>query len=224
MQAIQMQGRNPLWKDAYTGLTGLYFGSNAPEVPASFQRALGSPLIQDRLGKPVDRSRQLAGDIWFYYGQRYGEYLRDLGQSQASDEYLSSEVESRPGDPEAYLKLGRYYQQARQAERALTEFRHVLEVDTKRADIHSEIALVLWDAGRQNEALTEWKTGLGKFERQPDPTTGARIIRDIRSRQQERALRAEMDTAMIEGSGDVHPGAGPTRPTLPLAGLVDSTP
>ena len=95
-----------------------------------------------------------------------------MGQSQASDEYLSSEVESRPGDPEAYLKLGRYYQQAGQAERALTELRHVLELDTKRADVHSEIALVLWDAGRQNEALTEWKTGLGTFERQLDPTTG----------------------------------------------------
>jgi len=196
MQAIQMQGRNPLWTDAYTGLTGFYFGSNAPEVPAAFQRALGSPLIQDRLGKPVDRSRQLAGDIWFYYGQRYGEYLRDVGQSQALDEYLLSEVESRPGDPEAYLKLGRYYQQAGQAERALAEFRHVLELDTKRADVHSEIALVLWDAGRQTEALTEWKTGLGKFERQPDPTAGARIVRDIRSRRQERALRAEMDSAM----------------------------
>ena len=103
MQAIERQRRSPVWTNAYVGLSGLYFGSPAPEVPAAFQKALGTPLIQERLGKPVDRNTQLAGNIWFYYGQRYGEYLRDSGQPQAADDYLWSELEGRAGDPEAYL-------------------------------------------------------------------------------------------------------------------------
>src|SRR5262249_8912001 len=70
MQSIERQKRNPVWTNAYTGLTGLYFGLNAPEVPASFQKALGPTLIQDRLGKAVDRNSQLAGHLWFSYGQR----------------------------------------------------------------------------------------------------------------------------------------------------------
>ena len=42
MQSIERQKRNPVWTNAYAGLAGLYFGSTAPEVPAAFQKALGS--------------------------------------------------------------------------------------------------------------------------------------------------------------------------------------
>ena len=196
MQSIERQGMNAVWTNGYTGLTGLYFGVNSPGVQAAFQRALGSPTIQDWLGKPVDRSSQLAGNIWFYYGQRYGEYLRAGGQSPAADDYLWSELEARPGDPEAYLQVARYYQQTADPERAITEFRHALELDAKRAAVHSEIAALLWNSGRQAEALAEWKTALDQFANKPDSTTGVRIVRDIRSRRQEGALHAETDNAL----------------------------
>ena len=195
-QAIQAQRRNPVWTDAYTSLTGDYFGLNTPAVTGAFQRILGPPVVQDRLGKPVNRTSQLAGDIWFYYGQRYGEFLRDGGQAAAAEDYLYSGVESRPGDPQAYLELARYYSQAKETQRAIAEFRHTLELDARRADVHSELALLLFDNGRQNEALAEWKAGLEKVEAQPNAATGARIIRDIRSRRQETALRSEIDRAL----------------------------
>jgi predicted Zn-dependent protease len=196
MQAIRNQGRSPVWTDAYTGLAGLYFGSSSTDVSAAFQRATGPLVIGDRLGKAVDRASQLAGNVWFYYGQRYAEYLHNVGQPQLSDDYARSEVESRPGDPGAYLELASYYKDVSQADRAITEFRRALELNSKRADLHSEIALLLWDSGRRNEAIVEWKAGLQKITAQPDPTMGARIIRDIRSRQQEGALHAEIDTAL----------------------------
>jgi tetratricopeptide (TPR) repeat protein len=169
---------------------------NTPAVTAAFQRILGPPVVQDRLAKPVNRTSQLAGDIWFYYGQRYGEFLRDDGQAAAAEDYLYSGVESRPGDPQAYLELARYYSQAKETQRAIAEFRHTLELDGRRADVYSELALLLFDNGRQNEALTEWKAGLEKVEAQPNAATGARIIRDIRSRRQETALRTEIDRAL----------------------------
>ena len=40
----------------------------------AFLSALGDNTIAERLAKPVDRTQQLAGNIWFYYGSRYGEY------------------------------------------------------------------------------------------------------------------------------------------------------
>jgi Flp pilus assembly protein TadD len=195
-QAIQAQKRNPVWVDTYTSLAGTYFGLNSPEVHSAFQRSLGSQLIQDRIGKPVDRANQLAGNIWFYYGQRYAEYLRDTGEFQGSADYLQSQVELRPGDPEAYLELARYYGEMGERERALTEYRHVLELDAKRADVHSNIAVILWDMGRRDEAVTEWKSGLGKVEKTPNATSGAQIIRDIRSRQQTDALRSEIASTL----------------------------
>ena len=41
----------------------------------AFLAALGDDTIGVRLSKPVDRDQQLAGNTWFYYGSRYGEYL-----------------------------------------------------------------------------------------------------------------------------------------------------
>ncbi len=196
LQAIRAQRRTPVWTDAYTGLVGLHFGLNTVDTRTAFQRALGPQVIEENLGKPVSRSNQLAGDIWFYYGQRYGEYLRDAGQLAESSEYLLSEVEQRPGDPQAYLQLARYYRDSSETQRAIGEFRHVLELNDNRPDVYSSIALMLWDAGRRDEALTEWKNGLTRFERTPDPATGAALIGDIRSRQQVDALHTAIDTAL----------------------------
>ena len=76
-----------------------------------------------------------------------------------------------------------------------------MELGPKRTAVHSEIALVLWDAGRRNEALAEWKTALELFSSRPDSSTGNRIISDIRSRQQESALHADIDKAMRAAAG-----------------------
>ena len=108
---------------------------------------------------------------------------------------MLSQLELRPGDPGAYIQLAHYYQEAAEPERAVAEFRHALELDAKRADVQSNMALVLWDTGKRTEALTEWRNALAKFEKTPNSPAGPLIIRDVRSRQQEEALRAEIDSA-----------------------------
>src|SRR5262249_34667048 len=83
-----------------------------------------------------------------------------------------------------------------EAQRAITEFRHALELDSKRTAVHSEIALVLWDAGQRSEALAEWKTALDQFANRPVASTGIQILSDIRSRRQESALHPDIDKAL----------------------------
>ena len=75
-QAVMAAGRSqePVWTKAYVALTGLYFADRGDAVKSSFLGALGDATIGDRLGTPLDRSQQLGGTIWFYYGSRYGEY------------------------------------------------------------------------------------------------------------------------------------------------------
>ncbi len=46
-----------------------------------------------RIGKATDRDQQLAGDEWFYYGGRYGEYLSATKQA-GSEDYLPAMVEA----------------------------------------------------------------------------------------------------------------------------------
>ena len=68
--------RPPVWSKAYNALVGLYFAEGTPEVNAAFFSSLGDASIGERIAKPVNRSEQLAGNIWFYYGSRYRRILR----------------------------------------------------------------------------------------------------------------------------------------------------
>lgn len=169
LAAIAARGRGlpPVWSSAYTGLAGLYRSILTPQVNSAFLDALGSPIIGDRIGKPTDRDRQLAGEPWFYYGSRYGEYLGLSKQPNAAD-YLPAMLEGRPGNAGAYYDTAEYYRESGDVRHALIEYGHALELDPQRAAAHDRMAELLWVAGRHDEAIAEWKQALEAFNRIQD--------------------------------------------------------
>jgi hypothetical protein len=161
-QAINARGAvlaNPLWTQAYTSLAGLYFTSSAPPVKAAFNAILGDMTIGARVGKPLDRDKQLAGDQWFYYGGRYGEYLSAVKQPGA-DDYLPASIEATPGQSQAYFDLGEYYRESGNPTAAAADYRNALELRPTRADVHDRLAMIAAQAGRGGEATDEWKLAL----------------------------------------------------------------
>jgi tetratricopeptide (TPR) repeat protein len=146
----------PVWKNAYTALVGLYFSEAAPEVNRAFTDALGATTIGERLGKPVDRSRTLAGSIWFYYGGRYGEYLGATRQGDPED-YLPAMLEQAPAQAEAYAALGDYYADAGRTADALANYQHAVEFDARRPDLHDRMAVLQVKAGKRAQAVAEWR-------------------------------------------------------------------
>jgi len=172
--AARGTGLLPIWNRAYTGLAGLYLASSAPQVNAAFRDALGTGTIGERIGTPVDRNAQLAGDLWFYYGSRYGEYLDVIKQGDPED-YLPSALEAAPGHADAYFTLAEYYRESGKPERALVDFGNALQLASKRADVHDRIALIYWQQNKHDEATREFKTALQAFAREED----ARIREDF---------------------------------------------
>ncbi len=160
-------GQPPVWNRAYTGLAGLYFASPAPQVSAAFRDALGTATIGERVGKPVDRNLQLAGDLWFYYGSRYGEYL-DVTKRGDPEDYLPAALEATPGHADAYFNLAEYYRESGQPARALVDFGNALQLDSKRADVHDRLALIYWQQDKHDDATHEFKTALQAFAREED--------------------------------------------------------
>jgi hypothetical protein len=164
-QAIGTRGQRlglklgPLWTNAYTALAGLYFASNAPPVRVAFPAMLGEMTIGSRIGKPVDRNRQLAGDLWFYYGGRYGEYLGRMKQAGAED-YLPAMVEASPQQSQPYFELAEYFRDAGDATAAAADYRNALELNAGRADAHDRLALIAVQQGRRDDAIQEWKLAI----------------------------------------------------------------
>ena len=154
--AARGRSRPAVWGKAYTALVGLYFTEPSVDVNGAFLNALGDQPIGERLGKLVDRNSQLAGDVWFYYGSRYGEYLGDLKRGTAED-YLPSSLEQSPASWSGYEELADYYAESGDARAAIEDYKHALELSPGQAAIHDRLALAYFRDGKRAEALAEWK-------------------------------------------------------------------
>ena len=154
--SVRGHSRPPVWEKSYASLVGLYFAETRPAVKTSFEDALGDQAIAERIGKPVDRNKQLAGDIWFYYASRYGEYLDRIKQG-APDDFLAAELEHNPTSSEAYLSLGDYYLAQGDAGKAIEQFNYTLELNPARADVHDRLALAYFRQKNRAEATNQWR-------------------------------------------------------------------
>ncbi len=168
-RAIAARGRGlpPVWSKAYAGLVGLYYSDASPEVKAAFLAALGGGTIGERLGTRVDRNAQMAGDIWFYYGSRYGEYM-DLVKSAAAEEFLPAMLEATPGRSEAYFQTGEYYRERRNFATALTNYQLASDLAPTRADTHVRMAEILREQGKSDESIAQWRAALVAFRQIQD--------------------------------------------------------
>jgi tetratricopeptide (TPR) repeat protein len=148
--------RPPVWPKTYSALVGLYFAEPAPGVNGDFLGALGDNTIGERLGKPIDRKAQLAGDIWYYYGARYGEYLSATKQ-EGSEDFLTAALEQSPASSDGYLALADYYAENGDLRDAIGDYNHTLELTPGRADVHDRLAVAYFKQGARAEALMQWK-------------------------------------------------------------------
>jgi hypothetical protein len=167
LRVVAARGRNlpPVWTRAYSGLVGLHFGRQATEVDGAFQAALGTGTIGERLAAPLDRDQQLAGDIWFYYGSRYGEYL-SLSDTAAAENYLPAMVEAAPGRSSAYAELGDSYRDRGDVAKAVVEYEHALELDPDQGRLLDGLAEIHWQRGEREQAAVRWGGAIEAFGRQ----------------------------------------------------------
>jgi tetratricopeptide (TPR) repeat protein/Flp pilus assembly protein TadD len=148
-----------IWRPAYLALTGLYFGDQSLAVQNAFAATVADETIAQRLAKTVNRKQALAGDVWFYYASRYGEYL---GATRKGDPegFLPAEMEHTPTRAAAYFTTALYYEDAGDLNRAISDYQHVVELDSKRIDAHNRLAGIYWKQKHPEQALSEWKRAL----------------------------------------------------------------
>jgi predicted Zn-dependent protease len=165
---VQTRGqvRPPVWNKAYNALVGLYFSEPTPDVNNAFLSALASDApIGARLAKPVDRSQQLAGNTWFYYGSRYGEYLGTAKQGNPED-FLPAILEQSPATSSGYLTLAGYYVGAGDTTRAIVDYNHTLELSPNRPEVYDSLAVVYYKQGDRAAALAQWKQAFAVLSKQ----------------------------------------------------------
>lgn len=159
------QNRMPVWNGSYNALVGLYFKERTADVNQAFVSVLGNQTIGENLSKKPDRSQRLAGNIWFYYGSRYGQYLGVTQQGNPED-FLPALLEESPATASSYKSLADYYAEAGETQRAITDYQHTLELDTSRPDVHDDLALTYYKQGDRTKAQVEWKQAFAEMLKQ----------------------------------------------------------
>jgi predicted Zn-dependent protease len=153
-------GRPAVWRDAYTALTGLYLRERTPEVRSGFIRALDADAtIGDRVAHSPDRSAHLAGDVWYYYGSRFAEYL-DLDSDPRADDFLDSELELAPASAAAHLRLADYAVATHRTANALEAYQHTLDIHRDQPAVLNRIAELDWDHGDHAAAVAAWSNAV----------------------------------------------------------------
>jgi predicted Zn-dependent protease len=159
------QARPPVWNKAYNALVGLYFLEPTPDINNAFLAALGDDPIRVRLARPVDRTQQLAGNTWFYYGSRYGEYLGTARLGDPED-FLPAILEESPASASGYLTLADYYAGTGDTKRAIADYNHTLELSPNRPDVYDSLAAAYYKQGDHAGALVQWKQALAVLSKQ----------------------------------------------------------
>jgi predicted Zn-dependent protease len=154
--AARSAGQPLVWKSGYTALAGLYHADFQPEIGQAFSTALNAgATIGERISHPADRDQQMAGEVWFYYGSRYGEFLDAAKDPRAAD-FLPSELEHTPESPHAYVQLAAYSVQMSRSDAALTDYRNSLDLNADQPAVLDRMAVIDWQQGRQADALAAW--------------------------------------------------------------------
>jgi cellulose synthase operon protein C len=156
-----------VWRNSYSSLVALYFGQYTPAANSAFLEVLGDKTIGERLGHPVDRQAQLAGDLWYYYGSRYGEFLDNQNLTNASD-YLPAGVEESPASFDRYASLADYYFETGNLRAAIENYQYALQLSPARADLHDRLAVAYSKGGRTSEAIAEWERAFATLAKQLD--------------------------------------------------------
>jgi tetratricopeptide (TPR) repeat protein len=215
--AARSTGLPPVWKKAYTGLTGLYLREHTALIRAAFDGALGGdPTIAERLAHPVDRNEQLAGEVWFYYSSRYGEYL-DEEKDALAESYLEAELEHTPESANAYSSLAQYYDGSGKPEGALSDYQHSLDLKHDQPALLDRIALIHWKQGRKAEALAAWQLAAQllteEIDKRPVPESFwgdfTQVLGDISAQGQYAAIDSQVDAMLrvyLARNGDYRVG------------------
>lgn len=149
------QARPAVWGKSYNALVGLYYAESSTDVRNAFVGALGDDPIGTRVGKPVDRNQQLAGNVWFYYGSRYGDYLGTTKQGQPED-FLPAVLEESPASASGYLTLAGYYADHGDLKRAIIDYNHTLELRPNQPAVIDSLAVAYYRQGDRQAALSQW--------------------------------------------------------------------
>ncbi len=169
--AIENANLPASWKlsrSAETSLALKEFGSDC-----YFCKALQLGSIGEIIKQTPDKQQFLMNDDWFRLTKEYGEWLKekeklsantDKRERSEADRYLTAMTENRPVDAAEQSKLGAFYLEKNEFEKAIEHFRLALELNADDKTTWASLGAAYYLIGKKDFAEESWKRVLADEE------------------------------------------------------------
>ena len=124
-----------------------------------FCGALQFVSIGEMVTDAPDKQRSLINDDWFRLTREYGEWVGEKDgwrTNRDADKYLSAMTENQPQNADEQFKLGVFYLEKKDANRAVEHLRLAAEMNTGE-EILAELGAAYYLAGNKDAAEEAWK-------------------------------------------------------------------
>ncbi|HEX8734025.1 MAG TPA: tetratricopeptide repeat protein [Pyrinomonadaceae bacterium] len=162
--AIENANLPQAWKISRHAETSLALKEFDENAECYFCDALQFDLIGNLIAQKPDKRQFLINDDWFRLTREYGEWLdektKSTGRKDAeSGKYLPALIENFPHSADEQAKLGDFYLERNQWEKAIEHFRLSVEIEETVTN-WSKLGAAYYAAGKKDWARQCWEKAL----------------------------------------------------------------
>lgn len=150
-EAIENSAFQKSWKLSRHAETSLALKELDELSECYFCDALKLGTIGELINQQPDKTQQLIGSEWFLLSREYGEWL-DHKKEIDADKFLVSMTENLPKDANRQAKLGNYYFEKNELEKAVRHFQLSIELNEDNTQVTAKLGETLWRLGEKREA------------------------------------------------------------------------
>src|SRR5205085_8660746 len=168
------------WQLARNAEASLALKETSADNENYFVTALQFKPIGALVTAHADTSRQLVGDDWAQLAARYGQWLYQANKPEQrlqSRAFLPALIENRPHDANEQAKLGRWYLDAHEPQRALEHLQLALEAQPDDEQLRADLGAAYFMRGDKERARAEWRQIIARDN--PAPASCALFLRTL---------------------------------------------
>ncbi len=158
-RAIENAQLSKAWKLSRNAETSLALKEFGDDAECYFCEALQFDRIGELIGQTPDKKSFLINDDWFRLTGQYGEWLLESGNETAPqpEKFTAAMTENRPLDMNEQFKLGTFYLEKGELQKATERFLLTLELSPEDASALAHLGAAYYLAGEKAEAEKAWK-------------------------------------------------------------------
>jgi tetratricopeptide (TPR) repeat protein len=112
--------------------------------------------LKDTLKAIASYQKALELDGEYYDATMQLGLLLAAKKHKSAKEYFDAAIRIRPRSAEAYFGRAYYYQQVKEFQKALLDYRKVIDLDPSSDRSYYNVGIINFDAGRYDEAMRSW--------------------------------------------------------------------